>query len=94
MCTFCLSCAFVALAFDPKRAAATAPERRDVHHGRPRVWRRRSYGAPDAQTPNIDWLAREGVKFTDFYANHANCSPTRTAFISGRYQQRYESNRR
>jgi arylsulfatase A-like enzyme len=48
-----------------------------------------SYGAPDANTPNIDRLAREGVKLTDFYANHANCSPTRTAFITGRYQQRY-----
>jgi arylsulfatase A-like enzyme len=48
-----------------------------------------SYGAPDAQTPNIDRLAREGVKLTDFYANHANCSPTRAGFITGRYQQRY-----
>ena len=48
-----------------------------------------SYGVPDAKTPNIDRLAREGVKFTDFYANHANCSPTRAAFISGRYQQRH-----
>ena len=48
-----------------------------------------SYGAPDANTPNIDRLAREGVKLTDFYANHANCSPTRTGFITGRYQQRY-----
>src|SRR6266545_2054269 len=48
-----------------------------------------SYGAPDAKTPNIDRLAREGVKFTDFYANGANCSPTRTGFITGRYQQRY-----
>lgn len=48
-----------------------------------------SYGARDAKTPNIDRLAREGVKLTDFYANHANCSPTRTGFITGRYQQRY-----
>lgn len=48
-----------------------------------------SYGAPDAKTPNIDRLAREGVRLTDFYANHANCSPTRTALITGRYQQRY-----
>ena len=48
-----------------------------------------SYGAADVKTPNIDRLAREGVKLTDFYANHANCSPTRTAFITGRYQQRY-----
>ncbi len=48
-----------------------------------------SYGAPDVRTPHIDRLAREGVKFTDVYANHADCSPTRTALITGRYQQRY-----
>ena len=48
-----------------------------------------SYGVRDAKTPDIDRLAREGVKLTDFYANHANCSPTRTGFITGRYQQRY-----
>jgi arylsulfatase A-like enzyme len=48
-----------------------------------------SYGAPDAKTPHIDRLAREGVRLTDFYANHANCSPTRAGFITGRYQQRY-----
>ena len=28
-----------------------------------------SYGAPDIRTPNIDRLAREGVRLTDFYAN-------------------------
>jgi arylsulfatase A-like enzyme len=48
-----------------------------------------SYGVPDAKTPNLDRLAREGTRLTDFYANAANCSPTRTALISGRYQQRY-----
>ena len=48
-----------------------------------------AYGVPDAKTPNIDRIGREGVKLTDFYANHANCSPTRTGFITGRYQQRY-----
>lgn len=48
-----------------------------------------SYGAQDARTPNIDRLAREGAKFTDFYANAADCSPTRAALITGRYQQRY-----
>ncbi|MGE3842010.1 MAG: sulfatase [Vicinamibacterales bacterium] len=49
-----------------------------------------SYGAPDIRTPNIDSLARDGVRFTDFYANGATCSPTRAALISGRYQQRVE----
>ena len=48
-----------------------------------------SYGAPDAKTPNIDSLARDGVKLTDFYANGVVCSPTRAALISGRYPQRY-----
>jgi arylsulfatase A-like enzyme len=47
-----------------------------------------SYGAPDIKTPNIDRLAREGVRFTDFYSNGHVCTPTRTALISGRYQQR------
>jgi arylsulfatase A-like enzyme len=47
-----------------------------------------SYGAPDIKTPNIDRLATDGVRFTDFYANGAVCTPTRTGLISGRYQQR------
>ena len=47
-----------------------------------------SYGAPDIKTPNIDRLAKDGVRLTDFYANGATCSPTRTGLISGRYQQR------
>jgi arylsulfatase A-like enzyme len=46
-----------------------------------------SYGAPDIKTPNIDSLARDGVKLTDFYAAPL-CTPTRAALISGRYQQR------
>ena len=47
-----------------------------------------SYGAPDVKTPNIDSLARNGTRLTDFYAA-PSCSPTRAALISGRYQQRY-----
>jgi arylsulfatase A-like enzyme len=47
-----------------------------------------SYGAPDVRTPNVDRLAREGVRLTDAYANGAVCTPTRTALITGRYQQR------
>jgi arylsulfatase A-like enzyme len=46
------------------------------------------YGAKDIRTPNIDRLAREGVKFTDFYANAPVCTPTRCGFITGRWQQR------
>ena len=47
-----------------------------------------SYGSPDSKTPNIDKLAAEGVKFTNFYANGQECSPSRTAFLTGRYPQR------
>jgi len=47
-----------------------------------------AYGAKDIRTPNMDRLAREGVKFTDFYANAPVCTPTRCAFITGRWQQR------
>jgi arylsulfatase A-like enzyme len=45
------------------------------------------YGATDIQTPNVDRLAREGVKLTDFYAA-PTCTPTRASLMTGRYQQR------
>src|SRR6185295_13431845 len=47
------------------------------------------YGAKDIRTPNIDRLAKEGVKLTDFYANAPVCTPTRCGFMTGRWQQRY-----
>ena len=48
------------------------------------------YGRRDYQTPNIDRLAREGLKLTHSYANCANCSPTRFGLITGRYQGRVQ----
>jgi arylsulfatase A-like enzyme len=48
-----------------------------------------SYGATDIRTPNLDRLASQGLRLTDFYANGTTCSPTRAGLISGRYQQRY-----
>lgn len=45
-------------------------------------------GSRDIRTPNIDRLAAEGVKFTDFYANAPVCTPTRVGFMTGRWQQR------
>ena len=48
-----------------------------------------SYGATDIRTPNLDRLASEGLRLTDFYANGVTCSPTRAGLMSGRYQQRY-----
>lgn len=41
-----------------------------------------------AKTPNIDQLAREGLKLTDFHAAAPNCSPSRTGLLTGRYPSR------
>ena len=46
------------------------------------------YGNQVNRTPAIDRLAREGLRFTDFHSNGANCSPTRAALLTRRYQQR------
>jgi arylsulfatase A len=46
-----------------------------------------AYGATDIRTPNVDRLAHEGVKLTDFYAAPV-CTPTRAMLMTGRYQQR------
>ena len=45
------------------------------------------YGHPRAKTPHIDRLAKEGVRFTQHYSNGTECSPTRTALLTGRYPQ-------
>ena len=46
------------------------------------------YGGKSIRTPNIDSLAREGAKFTDFYASNAVCSPSRAGLLTGRYPMR------
>jgi arylsulfatase A-like enzyme len=48
------------------------------------------YGRPDLHTPNIDSLASRGMRFLQAYANSAVCSATRTALITGRYQDRLD----
>jgi arylsulfatase A-like enzyme len=45
-------------------------------------------GAPDIRTPNIDAIARGGARFSQSYANAPECTPTRCALLTGRYQQR------
>ena len=46
------------------------------------------YGSTFYETPNIDKLAAEGMRFTDGYAACAVCSPTRAAVMTGRYPAR------
>ncbi|UOY08054.1 sulfatase-like hydrolase/transferase [Muricauda sp. SCSIO 64092] len=43
------------------------------------------YGNDKIVTPNFDALAKNGIKFTQFYSNAPVCSPSRVAFITGQY---------
>ncbi len=45
------------------------------------------YGGSIVKTPNIDWLASNGTLCNRFYATTPVCSPSRAAFVSGRYPQ-------
>ena len=46
------------------------------------------FGATDYQTPNIDRLAKEGVRFTNFYVSQAVCSASRASLLTGCYAER------
>ena len=46
------------------------------------------YGSDFINTPHIDALAKNGIRFTDYHSNGAVCSPTRAALMTGRYPQR------
>ncbi|MBE3095782.1 MAG: sulfatase-like hydrolase/transferase [Planctomycetes bacterium] len=47
------------------------------------------YGNPELKTPNIDRLASEGVRFTQFYSASPICSPSRVGFTTGMYPARW-----
>jgi len=46
------------------------------------------YGHPTIATPNLDRMAAEGMRFTQFYSSASVCSPSRAALLTGRYQIR------
>jgi arylsulfatase A-like enzyme len=48
-----------------------------------------SYGSETVETPNIDQLASEGVRFKDCYVSSPVCSPSRAGMMSGRYPPRF-----
>ncbi len=43
------------------------------------------YGHPSIRTPNLDRLADQGMRFTDFYSAAEVCTPSRAALLTGRY---------
>ncbi len=47
------------------------------------------FGNRDAQTPNVDALAAEGIRFSQFYVNAPICSPSRCALTTGQYPHRW-----
>jgi arylsulfatase A-like enzyme len=47
------------------------------------------YGSEVIETPHIDALAADGVRFTQGYVSHPVCSPSRAGLMTGRYQQRH-----
>jgi arylsulfatase A-like enzyme len=46
-------------------------------------------GCKDIPTPNLDSIARNGVRFSSGYVSYAVCSPSRAGLLTGRYQQRF-----
>lgn len=46
------------------------------------------YGHPSINTPNLDRMAAEGLRFTDFYAGQSLCTPSRAALMTGRFAVR------
>ncbi len=47
------------------------------------------HGCKDIPTPNIDSIAKKGVRFTNGYVSASVCSPSRAGIMTGRYQQRF-----
>src|SRR5579885_3335283 len=50
-----------------------------------------AYGAKAVQTPNIDRLAKEGLRFTSAYCSSATCTPSRFSLITGGYAFRQKN---
>ncbi len=78
---------FIALLSMAGRASASEPERPNI------LWITSEdnspylgcYGDPQAQTPNLDRLAAEGVRYRNAFANAPVCSTARTTLIAGMY---------
>jgi arylsulfatase A len=53
-------------------------------------WRDVGFAGNDfVETPNLDRLASEGIRFTQAYASAPNCAPTRACLMSGQYTPRH-----
>lgn len=48
------------------------------------------FGNKEVETANVDRLAKEGIRFSQFYVNSPICSPSRCALVTGQYPQRWK----
>jgi arylsulfatase A-like enzyme len=72
----------------PARAEKPAPERPNivVFIADDMSWNDLgAYGHPSIRTPNLDRLAREGMRFDEAWLTASSCSPSRASMLTGRY---------
>jgi arylsulfatase A-like enzyme len=85
--TIALAVALVLLVGGARADAAGSPNLLVIHTDEHHFNTLGCYGGTIVKTPNIDWLAENGAVATSFYATTPVCSPSRSAFVSGRYPQ-------
>ena len=83
LAVICICCGYVALGWAAERPNVLILFADDLGYGDLGC-----YGNTVMHTPNIDRLAREGVRFTSAYAGSPVCSPSRAALLTGRTPQR------
>ncbi len=81
--------AFLWLAAAPLTAAASRPPNIVMVLIDDMGWDFSCFGSPDTKTPNVDRLAAEGIRYSQFYVNSPICSPSRTALTTGQYPHRW-----
>ena len=88
LCTACLLACFATAAPADRRDATDRPNFVVIFTDDQGYEDLGCFGSPDIKTRHLDRLAREGVRFTDFYSAQAVCSASRAALLTGCYPNR------
>ena len=89
----CITLILLGLAAFPAHAADRPPNLIIILTDDQGWWDVGFNGCTDIPTPNLDRIAKEGVRFTDGYVSYSVCGPSRAGLITGRYQDRFGSSR-
>ncbi len=84
---FAAALCFAAITFAPTRAAST-PNVIIIMADDQGYQDLGCFGSPKIKTPHIDRMAKEGMRFTDFYSGASVCTPSRAALLTGCYASR------